>query len=629
MSSPGREHNSTPDKEIHNKNKPYFVFDNICDALNEVNIGNGLAVYLYHREDKQNGINYDVKKFVKIANIRLKVETSLEEIHLLLQYHHPYSRASDSTRKLIFEIDEEGNILQEDPTLKRIMEIRNAYIDEINSKLRENPQEYPQFTTPLRRLTKAECATNCAPQIALLSLNPSEEFHVNEVLNTPITLIDDPEPHNTSIVSNGLLLTFFSMVEMANNLLENEPHFLNSSILAKYFNAGEPDKYPQGNDSKYYLAGIPRFTIPEVNDVQPDLDNPDYNSYAEKIAERLSPYFPNSTPEKMRELVQRYISMHLERGEMRPPFMTAFENLENIKNVDPYLRSAVSGFESVSGREILRKKSVIDLGKMYKIQRDMLSEETLNLLDPTTMEGKKLQDKFRVTYTYFAEINSVMKSCVMAMRKNMVEKRMELSPTRMRTLIPNVIGNLENSSPWQGGAFANKGEVSGNYNKNPFKRSMSPERSFLPLDEVVNLPNTLLRPEKVFLPSTQREFLPSDNTHVWGPTSTIKEIPTSFRTIPVNKFLPPNTQIREPQRDFSFPNRNMLPVKETSFPIKTIAVKDTPLKVVTLSCDDFNYICEYVKIVSLKPAARNITHNPNSLLDLIEIDLANRRGNYS
>src|SRR5438067_2339916 len=109
MSYSGRERNLIPDKEIYNKSKPYFVFDNICDTLNEVNMGNGLAVYLYHREDRQQGIVYDVKKFVKIANIRLKVETSLEEIHLLLQYHHPYNRASDSTKELDFEIDEEGN----------------------------------------------------------------------------------------------------------------------------------------------------------------------------------------------------------------------------------------------------------------------------------------------------------------------------------------------------------------------------------------------------------------------------------------------------------------------------------------------------------------------------------------
>ena len=91
----------------YNLNGPFYVFDNIHDWLNEINLGNGLATILCWC-DEFSECKSDIwqpHEFVIRANKFLSVKTSIGEIRHLLRYHHPYYKCTDEVKNFVFQID--------------------------------------------------------------------------------------------------------------------------------------------------------------------------------------------------------------------------------------------------------------------------------------------------------------------------------------------------------------------------------------------------------------------------------------------------------------------------------------------------------------------------------------------
>lgn len=87
--------------ENKTKETPFYVFDNVHDWINEVNLGNGLADLLCHyakvpksAKNHPTGRVSKPETFVRYANRHLENKISIEEIRELLKYHHPDYKCS-------------------------------------------------------------------------------------------------------------------------------------------------------------------------------------------------------------------------------------------------------------------------------------------------------------------------------------------------------------------------------------------------------------------------------------------------------------------------------------------------------------------------------------------------------
>jgi hypothetical protein len=214
-----------------------LVFQNFKDWINNVNMGNGLAQFMAHREknpkyDEKNPSSkvkshtYDVNTFIEMANERLAEGTSIAEIDRLLRFH-PASKEGNS--KYVFNKD-----IASDKHFVRILEIINAY--------RTQGEAEP--------MTEKEALAHVVPQEA--TLGRSNKFNVQDILNMDITTSDGKE-HTSAAINPGMSIIIMTLMANANNLYNpQQTKYVDYQYFSKYF-GGTDNEYAPTKGTGFYL----------------------------------------------------------------------------------------------------------------------------------------------------------------------------------------------------------------------------------------------------------------------------------------------------------------------------------------------------------------------------------------
>jgi len=250
--------------------EPFFVTDNIHDWINGINMGNGLAHYLVHvipgRDDETDVPNeehaktikakHDADEFIRLANSQLKGErkTDKDELMELIYVHHDAYTASGDVEKSVFQTDKESNVVANDPTVLRIVEVYNAYATAYNKKYGLKVSS----TGHKPQLTAKEAAANAVPQTANIPYEGGT-VNVSEILDVVIQVHDPFSPDdefnfNTSAINSGMNTTILTLMSNANQLSEPENgRLIHYDLFEKYFNGNDQD-YPQGKTTGFYFS---------------------------------------------------------------------------------------------------------------------------------------------------------------------------------------------------------------------------------------------------------------------------------------------------------------------------------------------------------------------------------------
>lgn len=232
------------EKKAELKNPPQLlqtllVFQNFKDWINNVNMGNGLAQFMIHRNEnpkfdpsdeksKAKKYLYSVTDFIDMANEKLKEPTSLKEINRLLRFH-PKDQEGDD--KHVFDAD-----VGSDDNFVRILAIINAY--------REVGGVSP--------FSEKEALAHLIPQKA--QLGKSDKFNAQEVLNMNITTSDGAE-HTSAAINPGMSIIIMTLMANANHLYNKEQtKYVDYKYFNKYF-GGTDDKYAPTKGTGFYLDG--------------------------------------------------------------------------------------------------------------------------------------------------------------------------------------------------------------------------------------------------------------------------------------------------------------------------------------------------------------------------------------
>jgi hypothetical protein len=350
--------------------KAFYVYDNIHDWINEVSLGCGLADQLCHfdmsRYSNSRGMANPIK-FVEYVNKyykrrNLPTRTSLEEVRNLLQYHHPnYTSSKECEKKVFvrkaFPGEEQKEIMIDNPILRQIVELRNAYVSEFNYQLAleqgyldqeistEEINDLMETQGGLPLLTLEAALSSVIPQLAML---PGENgpFNVADVLDVDLMLADDDMQYTSSIVTSGLVTVIMVLMGHANKLFNSESRtMVKIELLGKYFGGTDLD-YSPGQGTDFYLGG--------------------------KLLE--------AKPRTAKSL-------------------TAFEqinvNTRPGREPDYSSRLGVKGF------------AASQLAHLYRIPDEKLDPEYQKLLDPLSETGRIIYDRLEVVRKYLSSLNDV------------------------------------------------------------------------------------------------------------------------------------------------------------------------------------------------------------------------------
>jgi hypothetical protein len=228
--------------------KPFVVDTAFHDWINDVNMGNGL-IDLMCDYSRYGNANVDI--FIELANGILTRKTNIEELYKLIWYHHPgyqtmdlvfksyydsegfwnYPISADTLRqrvRSVFNAATKSSAVDEnDPNLRRIVDIINAYRTQFNRQKSRN-------VTRLNLLSYSEAALRCDPQKAKLFLEKEGHFFVDEVLDKEIR-----GGNKISLVSENLLSEIYNIMIEANNLraYDKERNLIHTDLFESYFGA--------------------------------------------------------------------------------------------------------------------------------------------------------------------------------------------------------------------------------------------------------------------------------------------------------------------------------------------------------------------------------------------------------
>lgn len=381
---------------LHDLKVPYYVFQNIHDWINGVNLGNGLAELMCHYMTNTQ-LNPEI--FVKYANSQ-DADTSIKEIYNLLKYHHPGYFSSDRVQKYIFKLDKNGNIDVTDKNLLRIIEIRNAYVEAFNLLSEEK----------LGELTIEDAIANIVPQAATL-IYSDDSFTVNELLDTTVMLKDDTREYTTSLLTTSLFGNIAKQMIQANFLKLSSRSEIQTNLLAKYFNRGD-DEYLPGKNCRFYLDGKV-----QSNNYNPQLSKLNFaKPYSSiniaRVKEFIRPDFPSLQEEKkerkLEYLAKRYTTMYIKDSETNMS-LTPFKGLNklgvstNPKIIDPTMMP----YDPDRGFSILGFKPLL---QFYTIPKDMVNDSSNEILDSNYSGNVNLINKFIVTNRYFSNLMSTYRA---------------------------------------------------------------------------------------------------------------------------------------------------------------------------------------------------------------------------
>lgn len=379
-------------------NAIYFVYDNVHDCINEVNLGNGLADLLCHYdEDKE----LDPDKFIEYANKELEEATSLGEVKTLLCYHHPRYRSIGPIAQLVFHTDISGKISETDPKLLRIIQIRNAYVKAYNDDTDQDEKE----------LTIHQAIDGVTPQLKSLK-DENGIFKVSDILDISISIRDDDRKgYPTSAIDNFTALIIGILMAEVNNLYntltvkdielgkEIDLRLIKSDLLDKYFNRDK--SYYQSKDTKFYLGGLLQCEHPAIGELTlTDLKDKGIVAAAIEI---IQSDFPNEN--NIKKLARRCMTMYAKH---------TIKSLAYDRRIqEPY--SALEVLNLQLGKSQLANKffpkqkekaygivpdAFLDLVQLYEIPIDCLNESDKNLLNFNTPNGKKLVEQVEAMREY-------------------------------------------------------------------------------------------------------------------------------------------------------------------------------------------------------------------------------------
>lgn len=370
--------------EYYDISGPFYVFDNIHDWLNEVNLGNGLATILSFPSG-YDGYRDNISKpdeFIRRANEFLSIKTSMTEIRRLLRHHHPYYKCADAIQNFVFRIDKKGNIRPSDPAITRCVQIRNAFIKCMNSKYGEN----------IPFISREE-----AVKIAIPQLTPLEDgINVADVLNVDVMLQRDTTIYGSCVLDYSLLKDIFNMMLQANNLIALNG-YVKTNLLDKYFHCTNKDYLP-GTDMRFYLGGKVQHFYPETHTDFKNIGFKTVGSIAPITRCNIKKNFPSIEGNALEQLIARYVVMY-SINEKTGQKYTPLEFVEQIEN-DIILTCYP---ERGVGTNI-----VTIIKHLYKIPVIMLHSNYQQLVAYKSVD-KDITKRIRVVKEYFYNLFSIYK----------------------------------------------------------------------------------------------------------------------------------------------------------------------------------------------------------------------------
>lgn len=220
----------------------FYVFQNFKDWVNEINMGTGLANLLISKKNNSKDPEkelYDVSGFIRDANTKLSDETSVKEIHRLLNFHVPSQVADEAVAKYVFDMKGD-NVSKEDKHFKRILEIHNAYRE----------------ANGMDELSADDALKMVVPQRSVIG-SKKKSFNVQDVLDVQITTNDGTKHQSAAIVS-AMSGIFMTLMAKANRIQETTPgytKYVHYEILERYFAGSDQKQYPAGRGVGFYLDG--------------------------------------------------------------------------------------------------------------------------------------------------------------------------------------------------------------------------------------------------------------------------------------------------------------------------------------------------------------------------------------
>jgi hypothetical protein len=366
----------------------FYTYDNLHDLLNEINLGNGLAYLLRYHSNSNSSLSHMIYVFIEYANQKLRKETSTKEINTLLKYHHPKYRCSDEVKDYLFQLDEKGNISLKDPNLKRIVQIRNAYVITYNTM---NQKKLPL-------LTVKEAREKVVFQKLILE-NSYGSFEVLDIISTDVMLKDDTKEYNSSLISGPFLQTIICLIAFTNHLYyDRREGLFKAKLLDKYFNNKNED-YPQGSEVGFYLGNRRRSYYPKISRM--NFTSSPWETIVKKTSGIIRKDFSNLDVKKPGEniselelLAENYAVMHM-------PGLTFFESCFRNGFLSIYLK------EESNKPSLLKTCLAYFWNAYYRIPENLLNDKYKSLLDPKYRDNKIIREKIRTIIRHMVDISAI------------------------------------------------------------------------------------------------------------------------------------------------------------------------------------------------------------------------------
>ena len=366
----------------------FYVFQNFKDWVNEINMGTGLANLLISKKNNSKDPEkelYDVSGFIRDANTKLSGETTVKEIHRLLNFHVPSQVADEGVAKYVFEMKGD-NVSKEDKHFKRILEIHNAYRE----------------ANGMDELSADDALKMVVPQRSVIG-SKKKSFNVQDVLDVQITTNDGTKHQSAAIVSamSGIFMTLMAKANRIQETTQGYTKYVHYEILERYFAGSEQKEYPAGRGVGFYLdgedqtgnliAGLPKASKRFNNEGVPTETTRKAvkDLLEEKVDSKDSPAYINITKRMYEATLANFTAMSYVAGGGR-------------KSVDakklPYIEK--KGDEEPYG---LINYASTQFAYYNRIPDQFLSEASREAAG----EGSELATRVSAVQRYFSEINNV------------------------------------------------------------------------------------------------------------------------------------------------------------------------------------------------------------------------------
>ena len=387
--------------------KTFFVFQNVGDWINQINMGNGLTSLMCHMKknpsktkDQKSTDNPkikaylpDINTFIEMANKKLPddAQTKFSEIYALNFIHAPGFIEGEAVSKDSYHFAMSGDMA--DPTdtnLMRMMEIRNAYVAAHNE---DSKEQLPELTT-------GEVARMAIPQRA--TLGGKKGVKVAEIFNYPITTIDGAE-HKVASINSSMSTTIMTLMGHANKLHDaNESALLHYDLFEKFFN---------GSDASYAPGASVGFWLGNTNQSFGMSKKGLNSTNMEDVAAVVLAQYPGMEAKNVDSLAERILAS---RGKVRTAFSMIKAGGKNKKkkmkaDSESKTKTKVSFKERGSEGSAYGIKSftATQLSHLYKIPQEFLSPESRRLVTKKTEENAEISKKIAVVQTYLTSINDI------------------------------------------------------------------------------------------------------------------------------------------------------------------------------------------------------------------------------